>query len=275
MRDDGFEWAVHEALLGQENTVCELVHRVMKRAAPTLCDELPTSVMFGQERAKYLGFLDATIDEAGGNEAFLLPHGSGRPFRFAKHIPTAALGKAAEPLLPDRITQVWKTDLFLSTIDDSRHLAAIVKSNYGLLEGGRGLRTGIVPESTHPGNHAGVRYDSKSGLWLATLADPNGFKGLFNDGYHAVMRALTSIGKQNAPPYWVKPTPKAQRIMEQLEKFESAHGTISSVTCGHFCLDRPPAPGSLQFKAVVLGSRTEVVPAISLSEAPRCDGSKR
>lgn len=222
MRGDGFEWAVHEALIGSEPTVCDLVHRAMKRAAPKLKDESPSSLMFGQERAKYLGFLDAVVDEAGGNEAFLLPSGSGRPFRFAKYIPTAAQGHRAEHILPERIQKIWKTDLFLSTIDDRRNLAATVKSNYSLLEGGRGLRIGIVPESTDFGNRSGVYYDNKSGLWVASLSDPNGFMGLFNDGYHAVMRAMCAIGKQTPPPYWVKPSAKAQRVMEQLQKYEAA-----------------------------------------------------
>lgn len=222
MRGDGFEWAVHEALVGGEPSVTELVHRAMKRAAPTMKDEAPTSLMFGQERAKYLGFLDAMVDEAGGDHAFLLAQGSGRPFQFARHIPTAAQGKVAESFLPERIRQIWKTDLFLSTVGDSRNLAATIKSNYGQLEGGRGLRIGIVPESTHIGNRSGIQYDAKTGLWIASLSDPNGFMGMFNDGYHAVMRALVSIGKQSAPPYWIKPSAKAQRVMEQLIKFEGA-----------------------------------------------------
>jgi hypothetical protein len=64
------------------------------------------------------------VDEAGGDSAYLLAQGSGRPFQFARHIQTAAQGKVAEPILPERIRQIWKTDLFLSTISDSRNLAA-------------------------------------------------------------------------------------------------------------------------------------------------------
>lgn len=222
LRGDGFEWAVHEAIIGKEPTVTELVHRAMRRAAPNIKDETPTSLMFGQERAKYLGFLEAVVSEA-GDAAFLLASGSGRPFQFAKWIPTAAQGSRAEGQLPDRIKQVWKTDLFLSTIDDTRNLAATVKSNYAQLEGGRGLRIGIVPESTHARNRSGIFHDPKTDLWVASLADPNGFMGLFNDGYHAVMRVVCSFGKQPPPMYWMKPSAKAQRIMEQMQKFEGAH----------------------------------------------------
>lgn len=97
-----------------------------------------------------------------------------------------------------------------------------MKSNYGQLEGGRGLRIGIVPESTDFGNHAGVRFDQKHGLWVVSLADPNGFMGLFNDAYHAVARAICTLGKHLAPPYFVKPSVPAQRLQQQLEKHEDA-----------------------------------------------------
>lgn len=221
MRGDGFEWAVHEAILGLEPSVLNPVHHALKRASQYVKDSPPTSVMFGYERAKYLGFLDAVVDEAGTN-AFLLPEGQGRPFRFGPWVAKAAKGQAAEPELPARIQQVWKTDLFLSTVDDPRYFAATIKSNIKQLEGGRGLRIGIVPESPVAGNRPGVRYSSEHGLWIVTLDDPNGFMGLFNDAYHAVARAMCGLGKQPTPPYFVRPSAKGQRLQEQLEKYPDA-----------------------------------------------------
>lgn len=185
MRGDGFEWAVHEAIMGSEPRVTEPLHAALKKASTFVKDAAPKSLLFGHERAKYLGFLEATVDSA-GTDAYLLPEGSGRPFKFDTWVATAARGVAAEPFLPPRIKQIWKTDLFLHTDGDARHFAATVKSNYALLEGGRGLRIGVVPESTDVGNANGIRYSKKHGLWVVTLADPNGFMGLFNDAYHAV-----------------------------------------------------------------------------------------
>jgi len=132
------------------------------------------------------------------------------------------MGVAAEPFLPARIQKIWKTDLFLSAEDEVRHFAATVKSNIDQLEGGRGLRIGIVPESPSAGNYSGVRYSSKHKLWVVSLADPNGFMGLFNDAYHAVGRAMCTLGKQQAPAYWAKPSAKAQRIQVQVEKYPDA-----------------------------------------------------
>ncbi len=103
-----------------------------------------------------------------------------------------------------------------------RHFAATVKSNFKQLEGGKGLRIGIVPESTHFNNRSGVRYSQEHGLWLVTLADPDGFMGLFNDAYHPVARAICTLGKQEPPPYFIKPSAKAQKIQEQLEKYPDA-----------------------------------------------------
>ena len=132
------------------------------------------------------------------------------------------MGVAAESVLPDRIQKIWKTDLFLSAEDEVRHFAATVKSNVDQLEGGRGLRIGIVPESPNIGHTSGVKYSSKHKLWVVTLADPNGFMGLFNDAYQAVGRAMCTLGKQQPPTYWAKPSAKAQRVQNQIEKYPEA-----------------------------------------------------
>lgn len=221
MRGDGFEWAVHEAIMGFEPKVINPVHAALRRASRSVRDAAPMSVMFGYERAKYLGFLDAVIDNA-GTDSYLLPEGRGRPFQFGPWVSMAAEGHVAEPNLPNRISKIWKTDLFLSTEDDPRYFAATIKSNYQQLEGGRGLRVGIVPESTALGNRPGVRYDQKHGLWVVTLDDPNGFMGLFNDAYHAVARSMCTLGKQQPPPYFTKPSAKGQRVQQQLEKYPDA-----------------------------------------------------
>lgn len=221
MRGDGFEWAVHEAILGKEPSVINPVSDAMRRASKYVKDTEPTSLLFGQERAKYLGFLEAMVDEA-GTDSYLLPQGSGKPFRFGPWVQVAARGHTAEAELNDRIKKIWKTDLFLSAADDPRYFAATIKSNFAQLEGGAGLRIGIVPESTHFNNSSGVKYSHKHGLWLVTLADPNGFMGLFNDAYHAVARAICTLGKQEQPPYFIKPSAKAQKIQEQIEKYPDA-----------------------------------------------------
>ena len=81
MRGDGFEWAVHEAIVGEEPLVIDPIARALKKASPKIKDSMPISLMFGQERAKYLGFTEAVVDKA-GTDAYLLPQGSGRPFVF-------------------------------------------------------------------------------------------------------------------------------------------------------------------------------------------------
>ena len=176
--------------------------------------------MFGQERARYLGFLDAVVEGA-GDDAFLLPEGRGRPFQFGPWVAQAANGQSAEEILPDRIKSIWKTDLFLTGKGRPQHFAATVKSNFAQLEGGRGLRIGIVPESPQ-NNLSGVRYSQQHKLWIVSLADPDGFMGLFNDAYMAVGRAICALGKHQLPPYYTKPSAKAQRISEQLAKFGDA-----------------------------------------------------
>ncbi|MBP8322414.1 hypothetical protein KAF81_32750 [Pseudomonas aeruginosa] len=219
IRGDGFEWAVHEAVLGKEPSVIEPIAQALRRASRHIKDAEPRSMLFGQERAKYLGFTEAIVDEA-GTDAYLLPQGSGKPYRFGPWVSVAAQGHTAEDKLTDRIKKIWKTDIFLSAEDDPRYFAATIKSNFKQLEGGQGLRIGIVPESIE--KKGGVKYSQEHGLWVVSLADPDGFMGLFNDAYHAVARAICSLGKQPQPPYFVKPSAKAQRIQAQIEKYPDA-----------------------------------------------------
>lgn len=218
-RGDGFEWAVHEALVGGEPKVVEPVLAAMQRASPRSFKAVnaPSSLMFGYERARYLGFTDALVTAA-ADEALLLPDGSGRPFSFGPWVKIAAKGKSAEADLKDRIKSVWKTDLFVGDEERLRHLAVTIKSNWHQLEGGRGLRLAVVPEAK---DLAGGLH-SREGLWVAALPDPDGFMGLFNDGYEAVAEAIITLGKHDRAVYWYKPTPMAQRIQAQLEKYPTA-----------------------------------------------------
>lgn len=154
----------------------------------------------------------------GGQLTVLLPDGRGHPFQFGPWVSVAARGKAAEPDLKDRIKQVWKTDLFLSDGNSQRYVAATIKSNHLQLEGGRGLRVGIVPEAKD--YRPGLRWNGS--LWVLALPDPDGFMGLFNDAYSAVANAICTLGKHERYPYFLPPSAKAQRVQQQLEKYPTA-----------------------------------------------------
>ena len=220
MRGDGFEWAVHEALIGSESRVTDLVGTALARASRYIKrDSKPSSLMFGYEKAKHLGFLDAVVDEA-GNDARLLPDAVGRPYQFGPWVRIAAQGAVAESALTSRIEKIWKTDLFLSDEVGERYLAATIKSQVKDLVGGPGLRIGIVPED--PKWRSGVTFDKKNGLWVVALPDPDGFMGLFNDAYALVAEAIYKLGKHTQSKYWMKPSAKAQKIQAQLEKMGDA-----------------------------------------------------
>lgn len=221
MAGDGFEWAVHEAIVGGEKRVTEPLAEAMQNASPKFKTlERPTSLLFGQERAKYNGFLDAVV-EAAADEAILLPDGRGHPPKFAKWIREAARGEVAEPDLPARFRKVWQTDLFVSDQERHRQMAVTIKSNKEALTGGPGLRVGIVPE--HRDLPAGIskqRTTAGDTLWVVTLADPSGFWSLYKNAFSAVAEAITTLGHHDRKAaYWDKPTPDAQRIQEKLEKF--------------------------------------------------------
>ncbi len=218
-RGDGFEWAVHEAIVGGEPRVTEILvdtlHRTAKRMSKI---KKPTSVMFGHERAKYLGFLSAVIKQAGFG-AVLLPDGQGHPFDFGPWVAMAAGGHSSEKFLKERIKKIWKTDLFVGNEESSQYIATTIKSNWHQLEAGAGLRVGIVPEA--PDLKAGI-VRHQNGLYLAVLPDPNGFMGVFNDAYAAVAAAVCKLGRHDPSPYFLKPTAKGRRLQDQLEKYGTA-----------------------------------------------------
>ena len=221
MRGDGLEWAVHEAISGGEPTVIEPLADAMRKASPRSFRTLeePQSLLFGQERAKYNGFLEAVVNSA-SEQAVILADGRGHPPAFGNWVPIAALGESAEQRLGPRLRKVWQTDLFVSDRERHRHLAVTIKSNKEHLEGGSGLRIGIVPEHVHlkPGV---TREKTRAGtpLWVVTLPDHDGFMGLYDDAYAAAAEAITTLGQHEHHKYWAQPTAFAQQIQEQLVKY--------------------------------------------------------
>ena len=244
MRGDGFEWAVHEAITGGEPRVTDVICEVLQRVSPKTFKNIsiPTSLMFGHERSRYLGFTDAVVSNASG-DAVLLPDGSGHPFRFGAWVPIAAKGHSAEPELRERIKRVWKTDIFLSDPHKSRFAAATIKSNWHQLEDGPGLRVAIVPEAADL-NVSQRRFDS---LHLAVLPDPDGFMGLFNDAYEAVAGAILTVGRHDKAPYYLKPSAKAIRMQQRLEKYP----TVKVVELEH-ALDEAAQQGLISVQQKLL-----------------------
>ncbi len=221
MRGDGLEWAVHEAIAGSEPSVVEPLLEAMQKASPRSFRDVtsPTSLLFGQERAKYNGFLDAAVSSA-SEGAVLLPDGRGHPPTFENWVPIAAQGESAEPLLGPRLRKVWQTDLFVSDENRHRHLAVTIKSNVRLLTGGPGLRIGVVP--VHSRFAPGVRrVETKKGdpLWVVSLADRDGFMDLYDDAYAAVANSIMTLGQHDHEKYWAQPTAAARQIEEQLIKY--------------------------------------------------------
>ena len=60
------------------------------------------------------------------------------------------------------------------------------------------------------------------GLWVVSLAAPNGFMDLYNDAYASVAEAICTLGRHERGHHWNKPTPMGAEIQEQLEKYPDA-----------------------------------------------------
>lgn len=216
-RGDGFEWAVHAAVADGDSGVCGRLARAMCDAAEAARGDTIHSVLFGYERARNPEFLREFLSEMGAYPR-LLPGGRGRSAPIGDVLSSLVDGPRAD--LPERFASVWKADMFLSAEGSDKWLAATVKSNPELLEGGSGLRVGVVaewPDWPASDDLSPTRLDDL-GLIVAVLPDHDGFVRVFNDGYAAVAEALRVIGQH--PPEWVphylKPTVVGQEIAREL-----------------------------------------------------------
>lgn len=221
-RGDGFEWAVHAALYDGLPSVIGPIALAMSAASRELTCDRPRSVLFGYERAlRRDGFVDQFLADM-GDQPRLLPGGRGMSAPLADILPLFGDGPASQHLLPPRVSKAWKADMFLSAPGSNKWLAATVKSNAGALEGGPGLRVGIVPQQI--GLMAGIsntpHEDPERGLWLAVLPDRDGFVGLFNDAYMATAHVLRRLGKHGEDwgPYYLKPTVIGLKLAAELER---------------------------------------------------------
>lgn len=188
-----FEVAVHEAINSGLPDVASLISEAM--ADSGVRTSRPRSILFGAERAARLGFLDALVTDLGERPVLRIgANRRGAPFSLSRWLPIMAQGWRGEQWLPNDISKVWKADLLLADAEGRSFVPATVKSNPNSLEGGPGLRVGIVPQA--PGWQVGVR-DWK-GLKVVILPDDGPFLDLLTKAYLTVTRALNKLaGRHN------------------------------------------------------------------------------
>ena len=171
---DSFEWAVHEAIAAQEWSMREMLQDALRLCGIETSD--PTSILFGAERARHLGYLDL-IGEQAGDRAHFRVGTPGRPPLLSKFLPIAAAGRQREGELPPSLASLGKADLLVGCGESQAFVAATVKVNSSALVDGAGLRIGITPEAARL--PAGVYQHPRKSLVLVSVPRVRGFVETF------------------------------------------------------------------------------------------------
>ncbi|WP_063042395.1 hypothetical protein, partial [Nocardia grenadensis] len=186
-----FEYAVHDAVSRGDAAVTARVYDAL-----TLCNvpgKSVGSILFGAEKAGSQQLID-TAGDLLTNDSSLLSGSRGRPVKLKRHLTAAAAAfrkkGAAEGLLPQSISGLWRADLFLGSVDEDYWVGTTVKINPSTLKGDRGLRVGIVPASQ--GKSDRIAKDDHRNLVVCPLPYDGSFVETFYVAWQTVLAFLNA-----------------------------------------------------------------------------------
>lgn len=205
-----FEYAVHQALLNQDERVCERVSDALKQCnvAPSRID----SILFAVEKNRNQSLIDTARDVL-TDDSLLLPGPDDSPIKLRRHldgIADAFHRATARELLPQSIYGVWKGDLFLGSND--LWVATTVKVAPWKLEGAKGLRIGIVP--AQHGKDDRISLDERRNLVVCPLPYDGAFVEVFLHAWNIVQQLIAA--DMTMPREVNLPMPAHRQVAQQL-----------------------------------------------------------
>ncbi|MGV9336527.1 hypothetical protein [Nocardia sp. NPDC003726] len=208
-----FEYAVHDAVSRGDAAVIERVYDALD-----LCNvpgEEIGSILFGAEKAGSQQLID-TAGDLLTNDSALLSGSRGRPVKLKRHLTAAAAAfrkkGAAQGLLPQSISGLWRADLFLGCLDADYWVGTTVKINPSNLKGDRGLRVGIVPASQ--GKSDRIIKDDNRNLVICPLPYDGAFVETFYMAWEVVVAFLDADAQ--LPREVALPRPAARTVARNL-----------------------------------------------------------
>ena len=192
-----FEYAVHDAVRRNDPMVIDRIQDVLGVHCK-ITGGTPESILFGAEKAGSQQLIE-TAKELLTSESVLLSGYRGRPVKLKAHIESAARRRKAGvgvSSLPQSISGLWKADLFLGKPASDKWVGTTVKINETQLEGGKGLRVGIVP--ARDGKDLPRRDDHRN-LIVCPLAYDGAFMEVFYRGWGVVQTFLAADAKFPRP----------------------------------------------------------------------------
>jgi len=208
-----FEYAVHDALTRREPVVTDRIADALRR-----CNVPGTSVaslLFGAEKSGTKALI-ATARSALTDESVLLYGQRGRPAKLKNYMGTLATAFRSEQVrasLPQRISALWKADLFAGCTDSDKWVGTTLKVNKSQLQAGNGLRVGIVPASQ--GGRDALYRDDRLNLVVCPLPYDESFMQMFYEAWEVVVHFLAADAK--LPKEVALPRPAARQVARYLE----------------------------------------------------------
>ncbi|WP_146197452.1 hypothetical protein [Promicromonospora sp. AC04] len=185
-----FEYAIHDAVMRQEEVITDRVATALKKVKITQGD--PASILFAIEKTGAKQLVE-TKRELITPESRALSGKRGQPVKLQGYLNQLAAAfhrPTSRVQLPRSIRGLWKADLFLGSAEPDRWVGASVKINRLQLDGAEGLRIGIVPTSS--GKSDAVRLDESRNLVVCPVPHDFSFMQVFYTGMRIVQALVAS-----------------------------------------------------------------------------------
>lgn len=208
-----FEYAVHDALARGNPMVVERVADALAKC--NVPGRTMSSILFGAEKSGSLRLID-TAKGILTRDSLLLYGTKGRPVKLRNHINSVAAAfrrPDARLWLPQSISGLWKADLFTGCRDTDKWIGTSLKINRDHLEGGKGLRLGIVP--AREGESDAIAKDSSKNLIVCPLPYDRSFMQVFYQAWEVVVQFLAADAK--VPKEANLPRPPSRQVARYLE----------------------------------------------------------
>jgi hypothetical protein len=208
-----FEYAVHDAIKKKNPLIIDRIQDAFHRC--NLFGHEMASILFGAEKTGALNLIE-TATELLTDDSVLLYGTKGRPAKLKAHIRAVAAAfrkPVIRALLPQSIAGLWKADLFTGNPDTDRWIGTTLKINRYQLEGGKGLRLGIVPASE--GESDAIVKDENRNLVICPLPYDHSFMQAFYEAWEIVVQFLSADAK--LPNEAFLPRPPSRQVARYLE----------------------------------------------------------
>ncbi len=208
-----FEYAVHEAIRQRNPLISERIHDAMTQC--NLFGHVMASILFGAEKSGAVNLIQ-TASELLTDDSVLLYGTKGRPVKLRGHIWNVAVAfrrPTVRNLLPQSISGLWKADLFTGNSDTDKWIGTTLKINRAQLEGGRGLRLGIIP--ANEGESDAIIKDDNKNLVICPLPYDRSFMQAFYQAWEVVVQFLAADAQ--IPKEVSLPRPPSRQVARYLE----------------------------------------------------------